>query len=63
MAERQVWFGSAGPFLYDDTDEYDSVNEPGKTMTAMRADGTVEASDFEGNLQGYNEGLKRSFLL
>lgn len=63
MAEKRVWFGSMGPFLFDDADEYDPVNEPGNTIKGMRAEGTVAAENLEGNLQGFNSALKRSFLL
>lgn len=63
MADKQVWIGSVGPLLYDDVDEYDPVNEPGKTIQSIRAEGTVEANDLVGTLQGYNEGLKSHFLL
>lgn len=63
MAQKKTWIGSVGPLLYDDADEYDPVNEPGVTMHGVRTDGAVAGKTLEGNLQGYNEGLKRSFLL
>ena len=63
MAKKRVWIGSVGPALFDDENEYDPINEPGVTYQGIRTDGTVEGEILEGNLQGYNEGLKRSFLL
>ena len=63
MAEQEVWMGSVGPFLFDDDEEYDEELEPGVTFKGVRTTHTVEAKDLEGNLQGYNEGLKSRFLL
>lgn len=63
MATKRVWVGSVGPMLYDDEHEYDPTNEPGVTYHGVRTEGSVSGNTLEGNLQGYNEGLKRSFLL
>lgn len=32
MAEKQVWIGSSGPFLFDDQDQY----EDGETLQGFR---------------------------
>jgi hypothetical protein len=41
MAEKRVWLGSSGPFLYDDTDTY----EDGETYKGLRTEGEVEGSN------------------
>lgn len=44
MAQKEVWIGSEGPYLFDDTDTY--PNEPsGPTITGLRTDTIIEVSN------------------
>ena len=68
MARKLIYIGPLGPFFYDDTDP---INEesPTELRKSVKTDGAIEAAevasdgDLFGNLQGFNEALKKSFLL
>lgn len=40
MAEKQIWIGSVGPFLYDDTDVY--PDDPLLNLKGVRVDGPIK---------------------
>lgn len=47
MSEKRAYFGSVGPFLFDDEDTIDHEDDGdfhGKSYTGVQTDGTVRAS-------------------
>jgi len=49
MTVREVWYGSVGPFLYDDEDLYDD----GEPFEAIHGFGTANSQDLEDTMQDH----------